>query len=51
LYKARGRKLEEMTNEFEILKQETAREIRILKHQLSVAKGKTTEICILNTMY
>ncbi|XP_069102444.1 trichohyalin-like isoform X3 [Argopecten irradians] len=40
LYKARGRKLEEITNEYEILKQETGREIRILKHQVSVAKGE-----------
>ncbi|OWF36520.1 trichohyalin-like [Mizuhopecten yessoensis] len=40
LYKARGRKLEEITNEYEILKQETSREIRILKHQVSVAKGE-----------
>ena len=43
LYKARGRKLEELTSEYEILKQETAREIRILKHQVSSAKGR---VCI-----
>ncbi|KAH3868060.1 hypothetical protein DPMN_031196 [Dreissena polymorpha] len=40
LYKARGRKLEELTNEMEVLKGESGRELRILKHQLSVAKGR-----------
>ncbi|KAL3884693.1 hypothetical protein ACJMK2_024805 [Sinanodonta woodiana] len=40
LYKARGRKVEELTRDMEDLKQATAREIRILKHQLSVAKGE-----------
>ncbi|XP_052786823.1 dystrophin-like isoform X2 [Mya arenaria] len=40
LYKARGRKIEELTNEMEVLKSDTSREMRILKHQLSVAKGE-----------
>ncbi|KAK3095207.1 hypothetical protein FSP39_011518 [Pinctada imbricata] len=40
LYKARGRKIEDLNNELEICKQESAREIRILKHQLSLAKGE-----------
>ncbi|XP_060584200.1 golgin subfamily A member 4-like isoform X2 [Ruditapes philippinarum] len=40
LYKARGRKIEELTNEIEVVKSESGRELRILKHQLSVAKGE-----------
>ncbi|XP_048749329.2 centrosomal protein of 152 kDa-like isoform X2 [Ostrea edulis] len=40
LYKARGSKLEEMTRDFEHYKQETSREIRILKHQISLTKGE-----------
>lgn len=42
LYKARGNKLEEMTKDFDQYKAETSREIRILKHQISLAKGKNT---------
>ncbi|XP_062579081.1 centrosomal protein of 152 kDa-like, partial [Saccostrea cucullata] len=40
LYKARGSKLEEITRDFEQYKQETSREIRIYKHQISLAKGE-----------
>ena len=40
LYKARGRKNEELKSELEVLKNNNGREIRILKHQLSVAKGR-----------
>ncbi|XP_045184514.2 trichohyalin-like isoform X1 [Mercenaria mercenaria] len=40
LYKARGRRIEELTNEIEVVKSESGREIRILKHQLSVSKGE-----------
>ena len=39
LYKARGRKLEEITNDFDVFKEEKEREHRILKHQLSIAQG------------
>lgn len=39
LYKARGRKIEELSNEIEVLKSDSGREMRILKHQLSVARG------------
>ena len=40
LYKARGSKIEDLVNEMDLLKQGMGREIRILKHQLSMAKGK-----------
>lgn len=44
LYKARGRKIEELKNELEVVKAESGREIRILKHQLSVAKGLLSSV-------
>ncbi|XP_041353515.1 centrosomal protein of 152 kDa-like [Gigantopelta aegis] len=40
LYKARGRKLEELTNLLENYKQEHGRELRIIKHQLSMAQAE-----------
>ena len=40
LYKARGSKIEDLVNEMDLLKQGMGREIRILKHHLSMAKGK-----------
>ncbi|XP_070536421.1 centrosomal protein of 152 kDa-like isoform X2 [Ptychodera flava] len=40
LYKARGRRLEELTSEVEILKEEKGREIRILNHKLAVSEGE-----------
>ena len=40
LYKARGSKVEDLVNEMDLLKQGMGREIRILKHQLSMAKGE-----------
>ena len=36
LYKARGKKIEELTNKLEVSMGDAARELRILKHQLSV---------------
>ena len=42
LYKARGSKIEDLVNEMDLLKQGMGREIRILKHHLSMAKGKAT---------
>ncbi|XP_046566114.1 uncharacterized protein LOC124274784 isoform X1 [Haliotis rubra] len=40
LYKARGRQLEDLQRDLETLKQESGRENRILKHQLSLAQGE-----------
>ncbi|XP_067653234.1 centrosomal protein of 152 kDa-like [Haliotis asinina] len=39
LYNARGRQLEDLQSDLETLKQESGRENRILKHQLSLAQG------------
>ena len=44
LYKARGSKVEDLVNEMDLLKQGMGREIRILKHQLSMAKGEIIRI-------
>lgn len=51
LYKARGRKLEEMTNDFDTFKEEKERELRILKHQLSIAQGKHSKTSWLFKLY
>ncbi|XP_071098914.1 centrosomal protein of 152 kDa-like [Haliotis cracherodii] len=40
LYKARGRQLEDLRRDLDTLKQESGRENRILKHQLSLAQGE-----------
>jgi hypothetical protein len=40
LYSARGRKLDEVTRSFEALKEETSREIRIMKHKMAQVEGK-----------
>ncbi|XP_052084175.1 centrosomal protein of 152 kDa-like [Mytilus californianus] len=40
LYKARGRKLEEITEDLDTFKAQKEREHRILKHQLSIAQGE-----------
>ena len=39
LYAARGRKLEELTEQLKTLKDNSDREIRILKHKLTLAQG------------
>ena len=39
LYKARGRKVEELTQKLQNQEEEMAKEIRILKHQIAMMKG------------
>ena len=39
LYKARGRKIEELTQKLQNQEEEMAKEIRILKHQIAMMKG------------
>ncbi|XP_064645190.1 centrosomal protein of 152 kDa-like [Lineus longissimus] len=40
LYSARGRKLDEMTRNYEALKEEAARDTRIMKHKLAKIEGE-----------
>lgn len=40
LYQARGRELEQLTGQLRMLQEESAREKRILNHQLALAQGE-----------
>ena len=40
LYKVRGKKLEEVTNNFEVYREDTQREIRSLKHQILMSQNE-----------
>ena len=42
LYDARGRRLEEIDKEYRVFKEETDREIRILKHRLALTEDERT---------
>ena len=44
LYNARGKRIDEMTKELDSVKDDLSREIRLLKHELSLAKGKTSSV-------
>lgn len=41
LYEARGRRLEELDHEYKAFKEDSDREIRILKHRLTLTEGNT----------
>ena len=45
LYKARGRQLEDLKSDMEQNLQDSGKERRMLKHQLSLAQGRTKEDC------
>ena len=40
LYKARGRHLEQVQRDLQVLREESDREIRVLKHKLALLQGK-----------
>lgn len=40
LYKARGKKIDELTRELDDIKADSARQSRMLSHQLAMAKGE-----------
>ena len=45
LYEARGKRLEELTQEYHVYKEESDREARILKHRLTLTEGQLHCYC------
>ena len=52
LYNARGRKIEELDRELKKTKEESDREIRILKHKVALAEGiALCHLCLIFVFY
>jgi hypothetical protein len=46
LYDARGKRIEELSSELEKVREDGDRDIRILKHKLTLSEGESFSACI-----